>query len=94
MGHRLTKIYTRTGDDRSTSLAANARLQKDDARVEATTARRNARGDALSQPLVRPAVCAGARAQSRSGDGSGVLAEAGLVAGNAYCLRHTQGGTA
>jgi len=42
MAHRLTKIYTRTGDDRSTSLAANARLQKDDARVEATTARRNA----------------------------------------------------
>ena len=24
MGHRLTKIYTRTGDDGSTGLAANA----------------------------------------------------------------------
>ena len=35
MGHRLTKIYTRTGDDGSTGLAANARVQKDDARIEA-----------------------------------------------------------
>ena len=33
--HRLTKIYTRTGDDGSTGLAANARLQKDDTRIEA-----------------------------------------------------------
>ena len=35
MGHRLTKIYTRTGDDGSTGLAANTRVQKDDARIEA-----------------------------------------------------------
>ncbi len=35
MGHRLTKIYTRTGDDGSTGLAANTRLQKNEARVEA-----------------------------------------------------------
>ena len=35
MSHRLTKIYTRTGDDGSTGLAANNRVQKDDARIEA-----------------------------------------------------------
>ena len=35
MDHRLTKIYTRTGDDGSTGLAANTRVQKDDARIEA-----------------------------------------------------------
>jgi len=35
MSHRLTKIYTRTGDDGSTGLVANSRVQKDDARIEA-----------------------------------------------------------
>lgn len=35
MGHRLSKIYTRTGDDGSTGLAGTARLSKDDARIEA-----------------------------------------------------------
>jgi cob(I)alamin adenosyltransferase len=35
MGNRLSKIYTRTGDDGSTGLAANTRLQKDDACIEA-----------------------------------------------------------
>ena len=35
MSHRLTKIYTRTGDDGSTGLAANNRVQKNDARIEA-----------------------------------------------------------
>lgn len=35
MSHRLTKIYTRTGDDGSTGLAANSRVRKDDARIEA-----------------------------------------------------------
>ena len=35
MGHRLSKIYTRTGDDGSTGLAGQVRLPKDDARIEA-----------------------------------------------------------
>ena len=35
MSHRLTKIYTRTGDDGSTGLAAKIRVQKNDARIEA-----------------------------------------------------------
>jgi cob(I)alamin adenosyltransferase len=35
MGHRLTKIYTRTGDDGTTGLGDGARVAKDHARVEA-----------------------------------------------------------
>jgi cob(I)alamin adenosyltransferase len=35
MGHRLSKIYTRTGDDGSTGLNADTRLPKDDARIAA-----------------------------------------------------------
>ena len=35
MGNRLSKIYTRTGDDGSTGLGDGARVDKDSARVEA-----------------------------------------------------------
>ena len=35
MGHRLSKIYTRTGDDGSTGLADGSRVNKDSHRVEA-----------------------------------------------------------
>ena len=35
MGHRLTKIYTRTGDDGSTGLGDGNRVSKDSPRVEA-----------------------------------------------------------
>ena len=35
MGKRLSKIYTRTGDDGSTGLGDGTRVAKDDARVEA-----------------------------------------------------------
>lgn len=35
MGHRLTRIATRTGDDGTTGLADGTRLPKDDARVSA-----------------------------------------------------------
>ena len=35
MGNRLTKIYTRTGDDGKTGLGDNTRVDKDSARVEA-----------------------------------------------------------
>ncbi len=35
MGNRLTKIYTRTGDDGSTGLGTGERVRKDSPRVEA-----------------------------------------------------------
>ena len=35
MGNRLSKIYTRTGDDGTTGLGDGSRVQKDSARVEA-----------------------------------------------------------
>ena len=35
MGHRLSKIYTRTGDDGSTGLGDGTRVAKDSARVNA-----------------------------------------------------------
>ena len=35
MGHRLSKIYTRTGDDGSTGLGSGDRVPKDSLRVEA-----------------------------------------------------------
>lgn len=35
MGHRLSRIYTRTGDDGTTGLGDGQRIAKDDLRVEA-----------------------------------------------------------
>ena len=34
MGHRLSKIYTRTGDDGTTGLGDGSRVPKDSLRVE------------------------------------------------------------
>ncbi|MBD3610047.1 MAG: cob(I)yrinic acid a,c-diamide adenosyltransferase [Gammaproteobacteria bacterium] len=35
MGHRLSKIYTRTGDNGTTGIAGNIRVVKDSSRIEA-----------------------------------------------------------
>ena len=35
MGHRLSKIYTRTGDQGTTGLADGSRVEKDSARIQA-----------------------------------------------------------
>ncbi|MHB8404883.1 MAG: cob(I)yrinic acid a,c-diamide adenosyltransferase [Gammaproteobacteria bacterium] len=54
MGHRLSKIYTRTGDDGTTGLADGTRVPKDDPRVEAygtLDELNSALGLLLSEPL-------------------------------------------
>ena len=35
MGNRLSKIYTRTGDDGTTGMGDGSRVEKDDPRIEA-----------------------------------------------------------
>lgn len=54
MGHRLSKIYTRTGDDGTTGLGDGRRVDKDDPRIEAfgTVDELNSHiGVILAQPL-------------------------------------------
>ncbi len=54
MGHRLSKIYTRTGDDGTTGLGGGSRVDKDSARIEAIGAvdETNSHvGVILSQPI-------------------------------------------
>jgi len=59
MGHRLSKIYTRTGDDGSTGLGDGSRTTKESARVEAygTVDEANSCvGLVLAVPALPPAV--------------------------------------
>jgi len=54
MGHRLTRIYTRTGDAGTTGLADGSRVKKDAARIEAIGAvdeLNSAIGLLLAEPL-------------------------------------------
>lgn len=77
MGHRLTKIYTRTGDDGSTGIAANSRVQKDDARIEAigeVDELNSVLGLLLTEPLPEDARTLLVRIQHRLFDLGGELA--------------------
>jgi cob(I)alamin adenosyltransferase len=61
VGHRLSKIYTRTGDDGTTGLGDGSRVRKDVARVEAygtVDEANSAIGVVLSTPSVPKAVAA------------------------------------
>ena len=59
MGKRLSKIYTRTGDDGSTGLGDGSRTKKDSARVEAygtIDEANSAIGIVLAEPSVPPEI--------------------------------------
>jgi cob(I)alamin adenosyltransferase len=59
MGHRLTKIYTRTGDDGTTGLADGRRVAKHDVRIEVNgnvDETSSAIAMILAEPEVTPAV--------------------------------------
>ena len=59
MGHRLSKIYTRTGDDGTTGLANGERIDKCDERVEAfgdVDETNSAIGVVLAEPTLPPDV--------------------------------------
>ncbi|HUF82654.1 MAG TPA: cob(I)yrinic acid a,c-diamide adenosyltransferase, partial [Burkholderiales bacterium] len=57
MAHRLTRIYTRTGDDGATGLADGSRVSKDAPRIEAIGAvdeLNSTLGMLLAEPLPDP----------------------------------------
>ena len=59
MGHRLSKIYTRTGDDGTTGLGDGSRVPKTHARIEAygtVDEANSAIGVVLAVPDLPPAV--------------------------------------
>lgn len=59
VGHRLSKIYTRTGDDGTTGLADGARVAKTDPRVEAfgdVDETNSVLGLLLAEPSLPPAI--------------------------------------
>jgi cob(I)alamin adenosyltransferase len=61
MGNRLSRIYTRTGDDGTTGLGDGSRVPKDSARVEAfgtADELNSAIGVLLATPGIPPAVAA------------------------------------
>ena len=61
MGHRLSRIYTRTGDDGTTGLANGERIDKADSRVAAfgdVDETNSALGVLLAEPDLPPAITA------------------------------------
>ncbi len=83
MGNRLSKIYTKTGDDGSTGLGDGSRVAKDDPRVEAygTVDELNSCiGVLLAEPLPQPIVDCLNRVQHELLDLGGELCIPGHVA--------------
>lgn len=81
MGNRLSKIYTRTGDDGSTGLGDGARVAKDHARVEAygdVDELNSCVGLLLSHPLPAPIAAGLTRIQHELFDLGGELSVPGL----------------
>lgn len=82
MGHRLSKIYTRTGDDGTTGLGDGTRVAKDDARVEAygsVDELNSAIGVLLAEPLPTEIAAPLLRVQHRLFDLGGELCIPGHV---------------
>ncbi len=80
MGHRLTRIYTRTGDDGSTGLGDGTRVPKDHPRVAACgeiDELNSILGLALAEPLPEPVRAVLAEIQHRLLDLGGELAVPG-----------------
>lgn len=80
MGKRLTRIYTRTGDDGSTGLADGSRVAKDSARIAAIgeiDELNSTLGVLLAEPLPEPVLGALARVQHDLFDLGGELSVPG-----------------
>lgn len=82
MGNRLSKIYTRTGDDGTTGLGDGTRVAKDSARVEAygtVDELNSAIGCVLAHPLPAPIAAALATIQHELFDLGGELCIPGMA---------------
>lgn len=83
MGHRLSRIVTRTGDNGTTGLADGSRVAKDSARIEAIGAvdeLNSALGVALAEPLDNELAALLTQVQHDLFDVGGELAIPGHVA--------------
>ena len=78
MGNRLSKIYTRTGDDGTTGLGDGARVAKESLRVEAYGTVDEA-NSAIGMVLGRRRTAAGGRALPHRGAARSVRSRRGVV---------------
>lgn len=93
MGHRLSKIYTRTGDDGTTGLGNGSRVDKDSARIEAIGAIDETNchlGVVLSLPIPGPVAEALTRVQHELFDLGGELAMPEYTAISTDCINQLE----